>query len=159
MNSFSQVGDTSLFSKRLTSVFSLAGFAVCLGCHLERKTSPEEGRLPIAIEKQLEQIENGTQEAILLCDTVDTDRLLEIVLKRAPTVQGIGLSGTDVSDSGLQTLVRFPQLKNLSIDTHTRITARGISSLSNSVSLNVVEYRGTDKAIIDELAQSRFTTR
>jgi len=81
------------------------------------------------------------------------------VLNRAPAVQGIGLSGTDVSDVGLQLIERFSNLKSLSIDTHTRITARGVSSLSNSLSLDVVKYNGTDKAIIDELSQSRFSPK
>ena len=125
-----------------------------MGCQIENRSTALEESIPSPIEAQLVLIELGKQEAILLCDTKGTDNLLEVVLKRTPWIKAVGLSGTDVSDSGLRRLSDFPQLKHLSIDTNSRITASGITFLSKSMSLNEVEYNGTDALIHEQLVRT-----
>lgn len=119
------------------------GLFVLVGCERQREYSSD-------IDSQIQRVSSGSANAILLCCSTNTDALVFRIEREAPEVKGIGLSGTDITTRGFQSISRLKQLKRIEIDTQF-LTLEHVNALSNSTSLEEVIYRGSEEEVISRL--------
>ena len=119
-----------------------------IGCDSVRTVVPDP-----SIELQIERVADGTQKGILLYECKNTDAILKTISQRAPLVESICLSFTDVTFDGLSTISKLEKLQVLDLDSQLGLEQNGIEEIAKSRSISRVLYWGSDDLIRTRLSE------
>jgi hypothetical protein len=107
----------------------------------------------LSVEDQIVKISDGTQKGILLYECKNTDKILHTISRRAPQVESICLSHTDVSLAGLGTIAKMASLQVVDLDSQTGLTLEGIETIGRSKSIKKVFYWGSSELVRNKLSE------
>jgi hypothetical protein len=102
---------------------------------------------------QIDRVAAGEIDGINIVDTKSTDELIDQIVARAPNVKSIALSGTDITDKGIERLGDLKELIDLEIDNQVGLSPRSFEHLRELPKFEGVIYNAGDEIVEERLRE------
>lgn len=102
---------------------------------------------------QIDRVAAREIEGIIIVDTKSTDDLIDHIVAKAPNVKSIAISGTDITDKGIERLSDLKELREFQIDCQIGLSPKSFEQLRNLPKFEGVIYHAGDELVEERLRE------